>query len=73
MPLPLAIAAVVLADLVLIGLLALVMSRAARLTPHEASTRDAAAPMPVTGPGSRRLHAASRPARHAGAAASTRS
>jgi hypothetical protein len=37
MSLPLAIVLVVLADLALIGLLAFVMSHAARLTPHQSS------------------------------------
>jgi hypothetical protein len=86
MSLPLAIAVVVLADLVLIGLLAFVMSRAVRLTPHQSivETRGAAeawtgasAPAPAfvspPAPASRHLRNPGRSGRRAPAGASSRS
>ena len=48
MPLSLAIAANVLADIGILGGLAYVMSRPARLTPHQQVVRSASAPTPVS-------------------------
>jgi hypothetical protein len=71
MSLPLAIAVVVIADLALIGLLAFVMSRAVRLTPHEARTQADLAPHQT--PARRTFRPAARTASRTRATSSSRS
>ncbi|MEA2472018.1 MAG: hypothetical protein QOE38_3017 [Thermoleophilaceae bacterium] len=71
MSLSLTIAVVVLADLLLIGLLAFVMSHAVRLTPHEPRAEENI--LPARTPAPRTFRAAGRSASRARATASSRS
>jgi hypothetical protein len=73
MSLSLAIALVVLADLALIGLLAFVMSRAARLTPHESRAAQSIVSETTPAPARRTLRTAGRPAHRGRQTVSSRS